>query len=140
MRLLIPRLISIAGAAALLVSGSEMAAATASVGNDRVQSPKKPALHLTSDQQKIVVDAVSWRDTSDKLPAGFNPVVGANIPTQKKLPIHPVPPPASDKIPALKNYDYAQLPDRILLIDPMTRKVAYVIPHASERRPVERPQ
>jgi len=127
MRLVVPRLVSIAAAAAFLVSGSEIAAASASVGNDRVQSPKKPALHLTDAQRKIVIDAVSWRDTGDKLPAGFSPVVGADIPTQAKLPSHPVPSPASDRIPALKNYYYAKMPDKVLLIDPMTRKVAEVI-------------
>jgi hypothetical protein len=39
-----------------------------------------------------------------------------------------VPPPASAKVPALKNYDYAKLPGKILLVDPMTRKVVEVIP------------
>ncbi|HVT54913.1 MAG TPA: DUF1236 domain-containing protein, partial [Xanthobacteraceae bacterium] len=74
------------------------------------------------------LQSVSGADTTDKLPEGFTPAVGAKIPTQKKLPIHPVPPPASTKIPELKNYDYAKLSDKLLLVDPMTRKVVEVIP------------
>jgi hypothetical protein len=145
MRLLISCFISIAGAAALLVSGSEMAAADASVGNDRVDSPPKPPLQLNDAQRNLVVQSVKGRDTTDKPPASFNPVVGAEILSQEqlpmeKMPIHQVPPPAIYEVPELKNYGYAQLPDRILLIDPMMRKVAYVIPHASEGRPIERPQ
>jgi len=123
----ISRSILIAFAAAFLLSGAGIAEATASVGKDRVKSPDKPPLHLTAAQRKLVVDSVSGRDTDDKLPDGFIPAVGAKIPSQKKLPIHPIPPPASSKFPALKNYDYAKLPDKILLIDPMSRKVVDLI-------------
>jgi hypothetical protein len=125
---LVSRFLFVTAMSAFLVSGSGMAAATASVGNDRVQSPKKTALKLTDAQRKLVIDSVNSRDTGDKLPAGFDPAIGAKIPSQKKLPIHPVPPPASAKVPALKNYDYAKLPGKILLVDPMTRKVVEVIP------------
>jgi hypothetical protein len=41
------------------------------------------------------------RPTDDKLPAGFQPVVGAKVPTQKKLPLHPLPRPLVNEIPAL---------------------------------------
>lgn len=123
----ISHFISIGLASALLVSSSGMAAATVSIGNDRVQAPKKAALQLTDAERKLVVDSVSGWDTGATLPAGFNPAVGAKIPSQKKLPIHSVPPPASLKVPVLKSYDYAKLPDKILLIDPMTRKVVEVI-------------
>ena len=123
----ISRFVVIGLSSVLLATSSGMAAATASVGKDRVQAPKKAPLHLTDAQRKIVVDSVSGWDTGDKVPEGFSPVVGAKIPSQKKLPIHPVPPPASSKVPGLKSYDYAKLPDKILLIDPMTRKVVEVI-------------
>ncbi len=123
----ISHFISIGLASALLVSSSGIAAATASVGKDRVQAPKKTTLQLTDAERKLVVDSVSGWDTGDTLPAGFNPAVGAKISSQKKLPIHPVPPPANLKVPALKSYDYAKLPGKILLIDPMTRKVVDVI-------------
>lgn len=121
------RFVSAGLATALLAASSGMASATVSVGRDRVQAPKKDSLHLTDVQRRIVVEAVNGWDTGDKLPEGFSPVVGAKIPSQKKLPIHPVPPPARAKVPELKNYDYAKLPDKVLLIDPMTRKVVDVI-------------
>lgn len=121
------RFVSIGFASALLISGASMAAATVSVGKDRVQAPKKTTLQLTDAERKLVVDSVSGWDTGDTLPAEFNPAAGAKISSQKKLPIHPVPPPASLKVPALKSYDYAKLPDKILLVDPMTRKVVDVI-------------
>jgi hypothetical protein len=84
--------------------------------------------HLNDAQRRVLLQSVSGKDTTDKLPERFTPAVGAKIPTQKKLPIHPVPPPARAKIPELKNYDYAKLSDKVLLIDPMTRKIVDVIP------------
>jgi hypothetical protein len=67
------------------------------------------------------------RPTDDKLPAGFEPAVGTKVPSQKKLPLHPLPRPLVTQVPALKQYYYAKLPDKVLLVDPMARKVVDVI-------------
>jgi hypothetical protein len=75
-----------------------------------------------------VRQAVASLETDDKLPPGFTPTVGAKVPTQKKLPLHPLPQDLSRQIPALKQYYYGKLPDNILIVDPMTKKVVDVIP------------
>ena len=88
----------------------------------------KPALKLSDDQKQRVVQAINGTGTLDgKVPEGFTPAIGAKVPTQKKLAEHPLPQPLVREIPALKNYYYVQLSDKVLIVDPMTKKVADVI-------------
>jgi hypothetical protein len=87
----------------------------------------KPPLKLTAEQKRRVAQAINGKDTLDKLPDGFTPAPGAQVPPQKKLPEHPLPRPLVYEIPVLKNYYYAQLADRVLIIDPMTRTVAEIV-------------
>jgi hypothetical protein len=49
------------------------------------------------------------------------PAVGVTVPPQARLAAHPLPRPLVYEIPVLKQYYYAQLPDSVLIIDPMTR-------------------
>jgi len=49
------------------------------------------------------------------------------LPSQKKLPLHPLPRPLVYQVPVLKQYYYAKLPSNVLIVDPMTRKVVDVI-------------
>ena len=90
-----------------------------------VQSKSAPALNDTQRQQ--VWQAVMGRATDDNVPEGFQPLVGAKVPTQSKLPLHPLPQPLANEIPVLKQYYYAKLPDKVLLVDPVSRKVVEVI-------------
>ena len=93
-----------------------------------VKLAPKPPLKLTDAQKQRVVQAVTGTGTLDsKLPDGFTPAVGAKVPTQKKLPEHPLPQPLVREVPVLKNYYYVQLADKVLIVDPMTKKVAEVI-------------
>ena len=62
------------------------------------------------------------------MPEGFTPAIGAKVPTQKKLAAHPLPRPLVYEIPVLKQYYYAQLADRVLIIDPLTKTVADIVP------------
>lgn len=87
----------------------------------------KPPLKLTDAQKQRIAQAINGRDTLDKLPDGFTPTVGAKVPTQKKLAEHPLPRPLIYEIPVLKNYYYAQVADQVLIIDPMTKKVAEIV-------------
>jgi hypothetical protein len=97
------------------------------VGMTPAASQPKPAPVLSEAQRQQVWQAVMARATDDKLPEGFQPVVGAKVPTQKKLPLHPLPRPLANELPVLKQYYYAKLPDKILLVDPVSRKVVEVI-------------
>jgi hypothetical protein len=87
----------------------------------------KPPLKLTDQQKQRVAQAVASTNMLDKLPDGFTPEIGAKVPTQKKLPEHPLPQPLVREIPTLKNYYYVQLADKVLIVDPMTKKVAEII-------------
>jgi hypothetical protein len=88
--------------------------------------PKSP-LALDETQRQQVWQAVRAQATDDKLPSDFQPAIGAKVPTQKKLPLHPLPRPLVNQVPALKQYYYAKLPEKVLLVDPMSRKVVDVI-------------
>ena len=65
----------------------------------------------------------STRSSLRKLPAGFQPAIGTKVPAQEKLAAHPL----VDEIPVLKQYYYAQLADRVLIIDPMTHQVVDIV-------------
>jgi len=93
------------------------------------QVPPKPPLRLTGEQKSRVAQAINGQDTLAKLPEGFTPAIGAKVPIQSKLPEHPLPRPLVYEIPALKNYYYVQLDDKVLIVDPMSQKVAEIVPY-----------
>lgn len=117
-------------AAVLLAALCQGAAAQMHSPTGTVADPvkAKPPLTLTDAQRARVVDAVSKEDTLAKLPDGFAPAVGMKIPTQKKLAAHPLPRPLVYDVPQLKQYSYARLPDRVLIIDPMKQEIAAILP------------
>jgi hypothetical protein len=88
----------------------------------------KPPLTLTDVQRAKIVDAVSKEDTLAKPPDDFEPAVGAKVPDQAKLAAHPLPRPLVYEVPQLKQYYYARLPDRVLIVDPMKKEVAAILP------------
>jgi len=93
-----------------------------------IHPPKpKPQLQLSEAQRQQVLQAVTAKNTDDKVPADFKPANGAKVPSQKKLPLHPLPQPLVYQVPALKQYYYAKLPSNVLIVDPVTRKVVDVI-------------
>jgi hypothetical protein len=117
------------GAVACCLAGLATAAA-APLG---VGTPSKPPLRLTDAQRQQVLQPVITENSDDKLPADFQPVVGAKVPSQAKLPLHPLPRPLVYQLPVLKQYDYAKLPNNVQIVDPMTGKVVDV-DRASVRR------
>jgi hypothetical protein len=112
------------GAVACLIFALLEPAAASPLG---VAPQVKPPLRLTDSQRQQVVQVVNEKNTDDTLPSGFHPATGAAVPSQKKLPLHPLPRPLIYQIPVLKQYYYAKLPKNVLIVDPMTRKVVDVI-------------
>jgi hypothetical protein len=96
-------------------------------GTGSLTAEPKPAPALNETQRQQVWQAVMEKATDAKLPEGFQPMVGATMPTQVTLPMHPLPGPLANEIPVLKEYYYAKLPDKVLLVDPVSRKVVEVI-------------
>jgi hypothetical protein len=113
--------------AGLLLAGPAMAVANAAPAVQiRPPQPKLP-LQLSEAQRQQVLQAVTAKNTDDKLPADFKPANGAKVPSQKKLPLHPLPRPLVYEVPALKQYYYAKLPSNVLIVDPMTGTIVDVI-------------
>ena len=110
-------------AALPLVALIQPAAAQPQAPTGTVADPIKPKPPLTDAQRAKIVDAVSKEDTLAKLPDDFEPAVGAKVPDQAKLAAHPLPRPLVYEVPELKQYYYARLPDRVLIIDPMKKKL-----------------
>ncbi len=113
-------------ACAILAGEAAFVSACADPSHTGAVQPK-PQLELSAAQRQQVVQAVNAKATDDKLPTGFQPSIDAKVPTQKKLPLHPLPRPLVYQVPALKQYYYAKLPKNVLIVDPMTRKVVDVI-------------
>jgi hypothetical protein len=99
------------------------------IKSDTIAGPIQPKaeLHLTQSQRQQTLQRVNATDTDDPAPPDFHPGIGAAVPSQKKLPLHPFPQQLVGKIPVLKQYYYAKLPNNVLIVDPMTRKVVEVI-------------
>lgn len=121
------RTLALALLASLAVAAPATAASPAPSHTAAGKVAPKPPLKLTDEQKNRVAQAINGRDTLDKLPEGFTPAIGAKVPSQKKLPEQPLPRPLVYDIPALKNYYYVQLADKVLIVDPMTRRVAEII-------------
>lgn len=89
---------------------------------------QKPPLQLTESQKQQILAAIGDKNTLDKMPEGFTPQAGTKVPSQEKLPLHPLPPELVQKLPDLKEYEYAKLEHNVLIVDPMSAQVVDVIP------------
>jgi hypothetical protein len=118
----------LAALAGLVCMGAPASAKSPAPSNTAARNiAPKPPLKLPDAQKQRVVQAIDGKDTLEKVPEGFTPAVGAKVPTQKKLHEHPLPRPLVYEIPALKNYYYVQLDDKVLIVDPMNQKVAEIV-------------
>ena len=117
-----------AGLAACAVLASGIASSSVDAAPSLASAVRpKPRLELSENQRQQVLAAVNGQATDDKLPPGFQPTFDAKVPSQKKLPLHPLPQPLVHRIPVLKQYYYAKLPKNVLIVDPMTKRVVDVI-------------
>ena len=89
------------------------------------QKPKLLPLNLSDDQRARIKHVLSSQNTevtfqlkTTKPAQGFDPMVGAKVPTALKA--HSLPPPLIYEIPALKRYTYLKLKGRVLIVNPMT--------------------
>jgi hypothetical protein len=88
---------------------------------------QKPPLKLSDAQKQQILQAVATQNTLDKPPEGFTPQPGVKVPSQEKLPLHPLPPDLVQKLPDLKEYEYAKLEHSVVIVDPMAQQVVEVI-------------
>lgn len=86
----------------------------------------KPPLQLSEEERAATREAISLEHLYQRTPGKFEPRVGVAITSAVKP--HPLPRPLVYDVPVLKQYAYAKLDKNIVLIDPMSMKVADMIP------------
>jgi hypothetical protein len=117
-------------AAVALVSGVGAASAaetTMSKSSEpsAMHSMTRPALSLTTAQQRLAWKDIGRSNTAQNMPSDFTPYVGATVPTQ--IAVKPVPAKLARDVTALKHYDYALLKRELLIVNPTDKKVVDVI-------------
>lgn len=92
------------------------------------EKAQRPPLQLDDRQKAEIRAAVELQDTAQKAPKDFRPTVGGEVP--KAITMHAMPLPLLERLPSLKQYDYAKLEDEVIVIDPMAKKIVAVLPGA----------
>jgi hypothetical protein len=123
-------------AAAQNLSTSQRGDVIQSVPPTVSQNPQLLQLNLTDNQRAKIKKVLSTKNTEVSFglktsnPAqSFDPAVGAKIPAALKP--HALPPPLIYEIPTLKRYSYLKFKGKVLLVNPMTRKIVDMFPEAS---------
>jgi len=93
------------------------------------QKPELPPLNITDDQRAKIKQVLRTKNTevtfqlkTTKPAQSFDPALGAKIPTGLKA--HSLPPPLIYEMPALKQYTYLKFKGQVLIVNPMTGKIA----------------
>ena len=92
------------------------------------EKAQRPPLQLDDRQKAEIRAAVDLQDTAQKAPKDFRPTVGGEVP--KAITMHAMPLPLLERLPSLKQYDYAKLEHEVLVIDPMAKKIVAILPGA----------
>jgi hypothetical protein len=100
-----------------LLSGAAAALAAAPKASDQ--------LTLTSAQEHAIFQSAVKQDVDMKAPAGFTPSLGAKVPA--KIGLHTFPADVAAEMPALKPYEYAMVDSKVIIVNPMDRKVVDVV-------------
>lgn len=118
--------------AAVLLIGSA-GAAVAADHSAMSRQPSKPAtasmtkdnLSLTTAQEKLAWNDLSKQAASQRAPSNFSASIGTTVP--KDITLHSIPKMVARSLPALKSYQYARLPNELLIVNPRDKKVVDVI-------------
>jgi hypothetical protein len=98
-----------------------------SKNSSAMQLTPKDDLSLTRSQQRAAWRDISKQANSQPAPSNFSASVGATIPSD--VAIQSVPAKVASRVSSLKPYDYALLPDELLIVNPNDKKVVNVIKH-----------
>ena len=90
-------------------------------------SMAKDNLSLTTAQQKTAWRDLSTEDAGQPAPSSFSASRGATVPDD--ITLRPIPEKVVGEIPKLKPYQYARLPNEILIVNPNEKKIVGVINH-----------
>lgn len=90
---------------------------------------QRPPLRLTDKERTLVQQGLVTEDTQQKTPEHFEAKVGGPIPLNMTVDV--MPPKLVQRDPALQNFGYAKLADKVLVLDPMKKTIVAIIPRAS---------
>lgn len=109
----------------LIRSGAIAAAIFGNVGFAAAQqAPSGAHSALTANQQQAVSEGLST-SPSQQAPADAQPEIGNQLPDS--MTAQSLPNAVTDKVPQVKNLLFVKLPDRIVLIDPDTKRVTEIV-------------
>ncbi|MBV1699792.1 MAG: hypothetical protein KGQ47_15750 [Hyphomicrobiales bacterium] len=121
-------------AAALLAGVSAASAAPAPPKSTAPASPMhssnlapapKETIRLSSTQQKMAWKDLSTGALNQKTPAGFNATIGATMPA--RVATANVTAKAATDVPTLKQYNFAMVQKKLVIVSPTDRKIVDVI-------------
>jgi Protein of unknown function (DUF1236) len=104
-------------AVGLLSSGAAAALAAEPKASDQ--------LTLTSAQEHAIYQSALKQDVNMKAPAGFTATIGAKVPA--KIGLHTFPADVTGQLPALKPFEYAMVDNKVIIVNPMDRKVVDIV-------------
>jgi hypothetical protein len=121
---------SIAAVAALLLAGVAAASAAPMLpaglpAGGKIAPPAHDTLNLTSAQQKTAWKDLYMKFLNQPAPSGYQVTVGAEVP--KNIATGRMTAKATGDVPALKPYRFAQLENKLVIINPTDGKIADVI-------------
>ncbi len=114
--------VSVVLAAGLLAGGISMASAATM---SQSSSTPSNSLSLSSSQQKTAWRNLHSQAKEQQAPSSFFATVGAAVPAS--VTIRPVSTKTASAVPMLKDYDFAMVNHKILIVNPKDRKIAVVI-------------
>jgi hypothetical protein len=88
-------------------------------------SMAKDNLSLTTAQQELAWRDLSKQAASQPAPSNFSASQGITIPDN--IALRPIPKKVASLLPKLRPYQYARLPNEILIVNPTDKKVADVV-------------
>ena len=90
-----------------------------------MQGTATDSLTLTRAQERTAWKDIGKQASSQTAPSGFTASVGATVPSD--IALKSVPAKLASRVSALKPYDYALLPGKLLIVNPGDKKVVDVI-------------
>lgn len=74
-----------------------------------------------NDQQRQTIWQTLSKARAETAPSDFQASVGADVPRSMRL--HSFSRALTDQVPAMRGYEYAKLQNRVLIVNPRTRKI-----------------
>ena len=118
--------------ATILLIGSVGAVAAADHSAMSKQSSMSSTASMTKDNLSLTTaqEKLAWRDLSkqaarQRAPSNFSASMGTTVPNE--ITLRAIPRTVASRLPALKPYRYARLPNELLIVNPSDKKIVDVI-------------